>query len=226
MRIHAVLGIPGGLEFAERPHQFRAEHFRKQRAARLAVAMLAGKRTAVADHEIGRALDEFAVIANALLALQIEADAHVNAAVPEMSVKRAACSRTRPSACGCRADSLRAFPARQRRRPSLPTPGRAGSKGGGARSGLANVQTMALASAACRGACWADRARCLSRSMSCSARPCASARIVSAELHQQESAALGDQLDIAARRFFRRPSIMLPSKPSRPMGFRSRISMT
>ena len=50
--------------------------------------MLARKRAAIAHHQIGGALDEFAVIANAGFAFQIEADAHVNAAVPEMAVER------------------------------------------------------------------------------------------------------------------------------------------
>ena len=49
-------------------HQFGPEHFGQQRAARLPVAVLAGKRAAVADHQIGGALDEFAVVANAVFA--------------------------------------------------------------------------------------------------------------------------------------------------------------
>ncbi len=50
--------------------------------------MLAGKRAAVAHHQIRGAFDELAVFANSLFALQIETDAHVNAAVPKMPVER------------------------------------------------------------------------------------------------------------------------------------------
>ena len=69
VRIHPVVGIPRRLEFAESLHQFRPEHFRQQRAARLPVAMLAGKRAAVAHHQIRGALDELAILANARLAV-------------------------------------------------------------------------------------------------------------------------------------------------------------
>src|SRR5947209_2420100 len=89
-RIHLVVGIPGRLELAKRGHQLRTEHFGQQRAARLTVAMFAGERTAVADDEVGGTLDECAVVANTVGALEVEADAHVNAAVAEVSVERAA----------------------------------------------------------------------------------------------------------------------------------------
>src|SRR5579872_4753165 len=49
--------------------------------------MLAGKRAAVADDEIGSALHEFPVLANAGIAFQIEANPHVNAAVTEMPIE-------------------------------------------------------------------------------------------------------------------------------------------
>src|SRR6516164_1314869 len=39
--IHAVVGVPNLLELAKRPHKFRAKHLRKQRGARLAIAVLA-----------------------------------------------------------------------------------------------------------------------------------------------------------------------------------------
>ena len=88
VRIHLIVRIPRGLEFAESLDQFGTEHLGKQRGAGLPVAMLAGKRAAVTDHQIGGALDEFHVIADSVFALQIETHAHVNAAVPEMAVER------------------------------------------------------------------------------------------------------------------------------------------
>ena len=50
--------------------------------------MLAGERAAVAEHQIGGALDEFAIVADAGFALQVEIDAHVDAAVAEVAVER------------------------------------------------------------------------------------------------------------------------------------------
>ena len=61
VRIHAVVRVPDGLELRERLHQLRPIHFGKQRAARLPVAVLAGKRAAVAHHQVRRALDELAI---------------------------------------------------------------------------------------------------------------------------------------------------------------------
>ena len=64
--IHAVVGIPQCLEFAERLDQLRAEHFGQQRGARLAVAMLAGERAAKCEHNVRRALNELAELAQSL----------------------------------------------------------------------------------------------------------------------------------------------------------------
>ena len=53
------------LNSPKRRHQLRAEHLRQQRAARLAVAVLAGNRAAVAHDEVRGVVDERAVLANA-----------------------------------------------------------------------------------------------------------------------------------------------------------------
>ncbi len=94
MRIHHFVGIklvvrvPGALEFSERLHQLRTEHFWKQRRSRLPIAVFAGKRASIRNHQVRRALDELAVLANARFAFEVERDAHVHAAVTEMSVER------------------------------------------------------------------------------------------------------------------------------------------
>src|SRR5687768_5318717 len=88
VRVHPVCRIPRGFELAERAHEIVAEHFRQQRAARLSVAMLARKRSAVADNEIGPAIDELRVPPDTLLAFEVEAHLHVNAAVTEMAIER------------------------------------------------------------------------------------------------------------------------------------------
>ena len=56
----ALPRIPDRLELAKGLHQLRPEHLRQQRTARLAVAVLARERAAVADDEVGRAIDELA----------------------------------------------------------------------------------------------------------------------------------------------------------------------
>src|ERR1700682_3117158 len=50
--------------------------------------MLARKRTTVADYQIGGAFNKLRVFSNAVFTLKIETDAHVNAAVTEVPVKR------------------------------------------------------------------------------------------------------------------------------------------
>ncbi len=58
--IHAVVRIPEPFELAEGPDQLGAKHFGQQRRACLAVAVLAGERSAEGDYDIGGAIDELA----------------------------------------------------------------------------------------------------------------------------------------------------------------------
>src|SRR5208337_4272947 len=76
-------------ELPERLDQLRSEHLPQERAARLAVAVLAGKRAAVAHHQVGGAFHKLSVLSDTVLRHQIEADAHVNAAVSKMPVESA-----------------------------------------------------------------------------------------------------------------------------------------
>src|SRR5262249_26854027 len=85
--IHPPRRIPDRLELVERRHQLWTVHARQQLAARLAVAVLAGERSAEADDQIGRALDESAIRANPRGSLEIEVDARVDAALAEMPVE-------------------------------------------------------------------------------------------------------------------------------------------
>ena len=87
VRIHLAVGIPQRLELAERLHQLRAKHFWEQSAARLAVSVFSGKRSAITQHQIRGAVDEFQVFADARFTKQVEIHLHVNASVPEMAVK-------------------------------------------------------------------------------------------------------------------------------------------
>src|ERR1043166_1480381 len=50
--IHAAARVPDALEFSKRVDDRLAEHSWQELGARLAVAMLAGQRAAVTDHEI------------------------------------------------------------------------------------------------------------------------------------------------------------------------------
>src|SRR5215469_5492166 len=87
--IHLVPRIPDGLEFAKCLDQFGTEHFRQHFGLRLAVSMLAGYRSAVADDQVGGILDKSAVIANAFDGSEIEVDPCVNTALPKMPIERA-----------------------------------------------------------------------------------------------------------------------------------------
>ena len=123
-RVHLVVRVPDRLELAECPHQLGAEHLRQQRAARLSIAVLARDRAAVADHEIRRPLDELAVRPDAGFAPQVEADLHVNAAVPEVPVvdgliavlvqQRAEIAQIAAQMCGRDCRIVPPFPPRRR----------------------------------------------------------------------------------------------------------------
>ena len=89
-RVHPVARVEDGLELAERPDQLGTEHPRQQLAPRLAVAVLAGQRAAVGDHQVGRVLHERAVGGDALRGAQLERDPGVHAALPEVPVQRRA----------------------------------------------------------------------------------------------------------------------------------------
>ena len=86
-RIHAPVRIEDRLELREPAHERGAEHLRQQRRARLAVAVLAGERTAVAHDEIGGLVDECAVGRDAAPRPEVEIDPRVHAALAEMAVE-------------------------------------------------------------------------------------------------------------------------------------------
>src|SRR5581483_8018950 len=88
--VHAVLGIPESLEFAEGLHDFSAEHFGEQGAARLAVAMFTGERAAEGDDDVCGAIDELAEFADTGRGFEVEVDAHVDTALAEVAVEGAA----------------------------------------------------------------------------------------------------------------------------------------
>ena len=93
--IHLPFGIPCRLEFAEGLNQFRAEHFWKQFAAGLAVAVFAGNGAAIADHEVGSGFHKLAELGDTVFRLQVEIDAVVNAAMAEVAVERALVAEVR-----------------------------------------------------------------------------------------------------------------------------------
>ena len=89
MRVHRVGGVPDGFELVEGLHEFGAEHLGQQGAAGLAITVFSGEGAAVADDEVGGAIDEFSVVADSFFGLEVEVDAHVDAAVTEVSVEGA-----------------------------------------------------------------------------------------------------------------------------------------
>src|SRR5690606_4940005 len=86
-RVHLPVRVPDRLELAEGLDQIGSEHLREQLAARLAVAVLAGERAAVADDDVGRALDELAVALDAAAAHEVEVDAAMDEALAEVAVE-------------------------------------------------------------------------------------------------------------------------------------------
>ncbi len=88
-RIHLPIRIPCRLELTESLDEFRSKHLRKQFGARLAVAVFAGERTAVADDKIGGLFHKLSEPGDAVFRLQIEVQSRVDAAVAEVSVERA-----------------------------------------------------------------------------------------------------------------------------------------
>ena len=143
VRVHLIVRVPGGLEFDEGLHQLRTEHLGKQRAARLPVAMLAGKRSAITDHQIRSAFDELPIFSNSVFALQIETHAHVDAAVSEMSVERSVVVVFVEQLADIAEVAAQFFRRDGRVVPSLPF-GR-GARGGGSRTrpGLAQLPNVA-----------------------------------------------------------------------------------
>src|SRR5665213_2136202 len=81
--IHLVGRVPDGFEFVKGLDEFRAKHFWQQRSARLTISMLAGKRTSMRQHNVGGIVEEAAIFADAFFALQVEIEAHVEAALAE-----------------------------------------------------------------------------------------------------------------------------------------------
>ena len=84
--VHAIVRIPQCFELAERLHQLRAKHLRQQCAARLSVAVLAGERSAELEHDVGGAVDKFAIRLYAFHRAEVIAHTRVDAALPEVPV--------------------------------------------------------------------------------------------------------------------------------------------
>src|ERR1700730_5869057 len=142
MRIQLIVWIPYSLELCESLHQFGTKHFWKQCAARLSIAMFPGKRTAVADYQICGTIDELSILSNAVFTLKIEAHTHVNATMPEMSIKRTAIVELVHQFSNVTQIAAQLFGRDRGVVPSLPLGHRPGSKRGSARTCFAQVPNM------------------------------------------------------------------------------------
>ena len=87
-RIHAVGRVPQRLELAEGLHQLRPKHLFEESATRLAVAVLAGERAAERDDQVRCAVDELAIVGDALRRAEVEVDALMHATLAEVAVER------------------------------------------------------------------------------------------------------------------------------------------
>ena len=80
-------GVPDRLELAEALHELGAVHLRQELRLRLTVAVLAGDRAAVGNDQLGRLLDEVAVVPDAVGGFQLEVDACVDTALAEVAIQ-------------------------------------------------------------------------------------------------------------------------------------------
>src|ERR1700733_23379 len=87
--VHAVGGVEDVFELAEGSHEVFAEHFGVEGGAGLAVTVFSGERAAVSEGDVGGAVHELAEGEDAFGGFEVEVDAHVDAALAEVSVHRA-----------------------------------------------------------------------------------------------------------------------------------------
>ena len=88
--VHPAARVPDRLELAEGVDQLGRVHPRQQLGPRLAVAVLAGQRSAVRDDQVGRVLDEPAEVGEPGLVTRSKSIRDVQAAVAEVAVVGAA----------------------------------------------------------------------------------------------------------------------------------------
>ena len=86
--IHHVARIPDRLELAERIDQHIAVLLRQKDSARLAVAMLAGNRSAVLHDQVRGAIEEAHPLGDAVDTLEVEVDPEMHASLAEMAIER------------------------------------------------------------------------------------------------------------------------------------------
>ena len=86
-RVHAVRGVPDAFEFGEGFDQLGAEHDGEEFGAGVAVAVLAGDRSAVADDQVGGFGDEVAVVLHALRRAEVVVHVGMEAALAEVAVE-------------------------------------------------------------------------------------------------------------------------------------------
>src|SRR5688572_15732837 len=88
-RIHFPLGIKDLLELFESFEDLVVVHSRQEFPAGLTVAVLARKRSAITDDEVGRFLDERSELTDAVDCFKIEIQPHMDASLTEVAVQSA-----------------------------------------------------------------------------------------------------------------------------------------
>src|ERR1700688_4498974 len=104
--------------------------------------MFPRKRTTVADYQICGSINELTILSNAVFALKIEANAHVNATMPEMPIKRTAIVELVHQFSNIAQIAAKLFRCDRGVVPSFPLGHRPGSKRSGARTCFAQVPHM------------------------------------------------------------------------------------
>ncbi len=136
--------VPERLEAFEEADELGAVHLREQFGAGLAVAVLAGERSAVRHHQFAQVVGELPEAADAGRGQQVEVDTDVDAAVAEVPVGRAA--QTVLGQQGAEVPQIRAEPGGWYGAvlPAWPGLGAVGQPGGGAGGVLADPPQGAL----------------------------------------------------------------------------------
>ncbi len=143
--VHPVFRVEDRLELPESLDDLLAEHLGQQLTAGLPVAVLAGERSAVGHHQVGRAADEPPERCDAVGGDQVEGDPGVHAALSEMAVQgRAGVAELVVELL--QVPQIVTEPVRRDRGilPPFPGVGHVRYPGGGAEGHLADVGELAL----------------------------------------------------------------------------------
>src|SRR5262249_27989929 len=188
--------IPDRFEFSEGLYHFGTKHLGQHLCLRLAVTMLSGDGSPVADNQIGGLVDERAKVANSFDGTEVEVDTRVNAALPEVSIERAIVTMLLEQAAQVAQVGTDLLGRNGGVLPTFPRNRLSWHKGRRAKSGLANLPNQflfALVVIELHG--WSARSALQPRHHS-SRFGIGFSLVLAAKLHQQEAIAFRQQREV------------------------------